>query len=71
MKRKRPEKRTRSSSAPVNLAAKALGTKLFGQRILTARKAYSRKVKHRQAPDADQSVLPVVWRRGHPETDSD
>jgi hypothetical protein len=37
----------RPPKGPPNLAAKALGSKLFALRVVTPRRGYTRKIKHR------------------------
>jgi hypothetical protein len=39
----------RPPKGPPNLAAKALGSKLFALRVVTPRRGYTRKIKHRTA----------------------
>jgi hypothetical protein len=39
----------RPPKGPPNLAAKALGSKLFGLRVVTPKRGYTRKIKHRAA----------------------
>jgi hypothetical protein len=37
----------RPPKGPPNLAARALGSKLFALRVVTPKRGYSRKIKHR------------------------
>ena len=37
----------RPPKGPPNLAAKALGSKIFGLKVVTPKRGYSRKLKHR------------------------
>ncbi len=41
---------------PVNLAARALGSKIFGLKVLTPKQSYSRKVKHRKGSVVDDPL---------------
>ena len=67
--KKRAARPRRPTPAPINLAARALGHKIFGQKIVTPKKGYSRKLKHKPAAEAEESVPSFVWRsqRGAPE----
>ncbi len=60
MKKRTPRK---PPAGPRNLAAKALGSRIFAQKIVPARsaKSYTRKLKHRD--DAGEQVLPAYRRR--------
>jgi hypothetical protein len=49
---RRPPKR------PPNLAAKALGSKIFGLKVVSPKRGYRRKAKHRTPIAADQSRDP-------------
>jgi hypothetical protein len=55
------KRRQRAVPKPPNLAARALGSKIFGLKVVTPKKGYTRKVKHKAAPDED--VAPFVLRR--------
>ena len=55
------KRRQRSVPKPPNLAARALGSKIFGLKVVTPRKGYTRKVKHRTA--LDEQIAPFVLRR--------
>ena len=44
---------------PANLAAKALGSRIFGLRVVTPKKGYTRKLKHKgTAPEASRLSRP-------------
>ena len=46
----------RPKAGPPNLAARALGTKIFALKVLTPNKAYSRKVKHPKGSAKDEPL---------------
>ena len=46
----------RPPKGPPNLAARALGSKIFGLKVVTPKKGYSRKMKHKTGSEADGSL---------------
>ena len=48
----------RATSAPPNLAARALGSKIYGLKVVTPKKGYSRKQKHKKG---SSSELPFAF----------
>ncbi|MEO8884116.1 MAG: hypothetical protein ABI377_12000 [Devosia sp.] len=50
----------RPPKGPPNLAAKALGSKIFGLKIVTPKKGYNRKLKYPEGSDPDGSPPIVV-----------
>ena len=47
------KRRPKQPPKPPNLAAKALGSKIFGLKVVTPNKGYTRKLKHKgSAPEA-------------------
>lgn len=55
------KKLRRPKAGPPNLAARALGTKIFALKVLTPNKAYSRKVKYKKGSAQDEP-LPFFMR---------
>ena len=43
----------RPPKGPPNLAAKALGSKIFGLKVVTPKKGYNRKIKHPKGSETD------------------
>ena len=50
------KKLRRPKAGPPNLAARALGTKIFGLKVLTPKKAYSRKLKNQKGSAQDEPL---------------
>ena len=50
------KKLRRPKLGPPNLAARALGTKIFGLKVLTPKKAYSRKMKYKKGSAQDEPL---------------
>jgi len=50
----------RPPKGPPNLAAKALGSKIFGLKIVTPKQGYNRKIKHPRGSGPDGSPPIVV-----------
>jgi hypothetical protein len=50
------KKLRRPKAGPPNLAARALGTKIFALKVVTPNKAYSRKVKHPKGSAKDEPL---------------
>ena len=48
----------RPPKGPPNLAAKALGSRIFGLKVVTPKKGYSRKIKHRRG-SAENALPPA------------
>jgi len=46
----------RPPKGPANLAARALGSKIFGLKVVTPKKGYTRKIKHPGGSEADASL---------------
>jgi stalled ribosome alternative rescue factor ArfA len=49
-------KRKKTSTAPPNLAARALAKPLFRQRVVKDKAIYSRKIKHRKRERGDDTA---------------
>ena len=50
----------RPPKGPPNLAAKALGSKIFGLKVVTPKRGYTRKIKHPEGSEPDGSPAIVV-----------
>ena len=50
------KKLRRPKAGPPNLAARALGNKIFGLKVLTPKKAYSRKMKYKKGSAQDEPL---------------
>lgn len=46
-------KRRLNTASPPNLAARALGSKLFGLKVITPKKGYTRKTKHKKGSSGE------------------
>ena len=55
------KRRQRPAPKPPNLAARALGSRIFGLKVMTPKKGYTRKVKHRAG--LDEQVAPFLLRQ--------
>lgn len=51
----------KTPAKPRNLAAKALGDRLFKARVVKSGKVYSRKIKHRKGETGDYTAPLFVW----------
>jgi hypothetical protein len=56
MKKRRP----RPPPKPPNLAARALGSPIFGLKVVAPKKGYSRKLKHRKGSATDDPLSVVI-----------
>ena len=54
-------RRLRAKSKPPNQAARALHDGLFQQRVIKAKKTYSRKIKHKKGERDDHTAPLFLW----------